>query len=216
MARGRAGPPASVADAQFTPITPIQFREGGPILDTAGARKRLERARRMAERRRSEVETTAGFDRPESDWSGELSSYDNHTADSGSAVEMRSTNLGLINHNESRLGEIDEALARLDEGTYGTCVVCGREIPKARLEAVPWAASCVECGAKRPSTDNDATRRPIEEQVIRPPFGGRDSAHAYDDPGIHGEDIWDELAEYGTANTGQDDEAANAGGIDDW
>ena len=44
--------------------------------------------------------------------------------------------------------EIDQALERLDAGTYGNCLVCGNEIPQERLLAVPWAALCVPCSAK--------------------------------------------------------------------
>jgi DnaK suppressor protein len=40
---------------------------------------------------------------------------------------------------------IDEALARIEEGTYGLCVACGKEIQPKRLEAVPWARHCVTC-----------------------------------------------------------------------
>ena len=42
------------------------------------------------------------------------------------------------------LREIDLALARIDEGTYGTCAVCGAEIPEERLAAVPYATLCIE------------------------------------------------------------------------
>jgi hypothetical protein len=56
--------------------------------------------------------------------------------------------------------------------------------------------------------------RPIEEEVIQPPFGGVDPARAYDDPGVHGEDIWDALASYGNANSPQDDEASYSGDVD--
>ena len=44
--------------------------------------------------------------------------------------------------------EIDQALERLDEGTYGHCIACGVLIPSERLLAVPWAALCVRCSAK--------------------------------------------------------------------
>lgn len=43
--------------------------------------------------------------------------------------------------------DIDSALIRLDEGTYGMCSSCGTPIPAARLELVPWAALCVPCSA---------------------------------------------------------------------
>jgi DnaK suppressor protein len=46
------------------------------------------------------------------------------------------------------VSEIDQALERLDAGTYGRCVRCGNVIPDERLVAVPWAALCVPCSAK--------------------------------------------------------------------
>ncbi len=46
------------------------------------------------------------------------------------------------------LADIDRALAKLDEGTYGTCDVCGEPIPAGRLEALPWATRCVKDAAR--------------------------------------------------------------------
>jgi DnaK suppressor protein len=46
------------------------------------------------------------------------------------------------------VSEIDQALDRIDAGTYGRCVSCGIMIPDERLEAVPWAALCVPCSVK--------------------------------------------------------------------
>ena len=43
------------------------------------------------------------------------------------------------------LQAVDDALARLDDGTYGTCARCGRPIAVERLEALPWAAHCIDC-----------------------------------------------------------------------
>ena len=43
------------------------------------------------------------------------------------------------------LDAVDRALARLDDGTYGTCLRCGKPIAEARLEALPWAEHCIEC-----------------------------------------------------------------------
>lgn len=45
------------------------------------------------------------------------------------------------------LGDVEDAQSRLDDGTYGRCVVCGEPIPAARLEFRPWAATCVEHAA---------------------------------------------------------------------
>lgn len=46
------------------------------------------------------------------------------------------------------VGEIDQALERVDAGTYGRCVICGNAIPDERLEAVPWAAQCMPCSSR--------------------------------------------------------------------
>ena len=45
--------------------------------------------------------------------------------------------------------DVERALAKLDEGSYGTCDACGKPIPEGRLEALPWATLCVEDAAKR-------------------------------------------------------------------
>jgi DnaK suppressor protein len=50
------------------------------------------------------------------------------------------------------VADIDQAMERLDAGTYGRCIVCGTAIPEERLEAVPWAAVCVPCSAKPPKS----------------------------------------------------------------
>jgi DnaK suppressor protein len=53
--------------------------------------------------------------------------------------------LALRDRAEQHLALVDEALARLDAGTYGTCIRCGTAITDARLEALPWAAHCIDC-----------------------------------------------------------------------
>jgi DnaK suppressor protein len=46
------------------------------------------------------------------------------------------------------LGDIDAALKRIEEGTYGVCVTCGAQISPERLEAMPWATLCIDCKRK--------------------------------------------------------------------
>jgi DnaK suppressor protein len=46
-------------------------------------------------------------------------------------------------------GDVVRAFEKLDEGSYGSCDVCGKAIPEGRLEALPWAVLCVEDSAKR-------------------------------------------------------------------
>ena len=54
----------------------------------------------------------------------------------------------IINHTQRLLTQVDEALARMDTGTYGICTNCGRPIAPARLIALPWAALCIDCQGK--------------------------------------------------------------------
>jgi RNA polymerase-binding transcription factor DksA len=67
-----------------------------------------------------------------------------HPADAGSVSEGRSRDIGLLEQIEGELRDVEDALRRLDEGTYGQCVVCGRPIPDDRLEANPTARFDVE------------------------------------------------------------------------
>jgi DnaK suppressor protein len=53
--------------------------------------------------------------------------------------------LALRDHNRQHLEAIDAALARLAGGTYGSCTSCGSPIAPERLEALPWAAQCIDC-----------------------------------------------------------------------
>ncbi len=53
--------------------------------------------------------------------------------------------LALRERAEMHLEAVDRALDRLEHGTYGTCLRCGRSIAEARLEALPWAEHCIDC-----------------------------------------------------------------------
>lgn len=69
-------------------------------------------------------------------------------ADSGQATEERNEVLVHIEQARQRTHLIDEALARMDEGTYGTCADCGATISPARLEVRPLSVRCVDCAAR--------------------------------------------------------------------
>ena len=68
-------------------------------------------------------------------------------AAAASQVFEQQRDLALRDRSAAQLVLVDEALARLDADTYGTCVRCGRAVAAARLEALPWAAHCIECQA---------------------------------------------------------------------
>lgn len=72
-------------------------------------------------------------------------------ADSAQATEERSEVLGQIEVSRQRVQQIDAALGRMDDGSYGICEDCGREIAAARLEVRPLSLKCVECAAKAAS-----------------------------------------------------------------
>ena len=61
------------------------------------------------------------------------------------------------NRNYDKLRLVREALERVDEGTYGQCVACGRDVPEPRLKAVPWTPYCVEDQEKREPKFTPAT-----------------------------------------------------------
>ena len=63
----------------------------------------------------------------------------------GSDSSMRLQNLGQVGEQNKTLQKIDEALHRIDDGTYGICNVCGQLIRKARLQSLPFAHTCMEC-----------------------------------------------------------------------
>lgn len=73
------------------------------------------------------------------------STQPNHLAELGSDVYEQDTTLRMLEKEEDVLLEIDEALRRVDEGTYGVCEMSGKPIPKARLNVIPWARYRVEC-----------------------------------------------------------------------
>jgi DnaK suppressor protein len=66
-------------------------------------------------------------------------STDDATAQQGSAEALEQVTL-----ESQTLEEVEDALKRVADGTYGKCIVCGREIPEARLKAIPWTPYCLE------------------------------------------------------------------------
>ena len=82
------------------------------------------------------------------DGDGELSSVPLHLADLGSDAYEQEMTLGLMESESDELQEIDEALERIDEGTYGVCEECEGGIPKMRLKAIPYTRHCITCQEK--------------------------------------------------------------------
>ena len=74
-----------------------------------------------------------------------VATNDNHLAETATATLGREIDYTLGENSGHVLVDIDAALKRIDDGTYGTCGACGSEIPLRRLEAQPTAALCIDC-----------------------------------------------------------------------
>ncbi|MFF5994933.1 TraR/DksA C4-type zinc finger protein [Lysinibacillus sp. KU-BSD001] len=138
----------------------------------------------------------------------ELSTIDNHPADLATELYEREKDMALKAHNNDELAKVNAALQAMEDGTYGVCAKCQKDIPYDRLSAVPYTLFCIEHAEAR----SVPTDRPVEEQVILPPvdnsFAGRD-----DKDDIHDyEDSFQEVAHYGTSETPSDFE----GDFDDY
>ncbi len=78
----------------------------------------------------------------------ELSSMPIHMADVGTDTFSQDFTLRMMQSGHDTLKQIDEALKRIDEGTYDVCEVCGARIPKGRHQVVPYATLCIRCAEK--------------------------------------------------------------------
>ncbi|MBO7542774.1 TraR/DksA C4-type zinc finger protein [bacterium] len=103
------------------------------------------RARLMGNVEKLEEES---FMNSQKDFSGDISGYKTHIADIGSDASGMELMLGLASNQQKLLQQVNEALARIEDGTYGFCQMCGKPIPQARLEAIPEAELCLNCADK--------------------------------------------------------------------
>ncbi|WP_144510695.1 TraR/DksA C4-type zinc finger protein [Bacillus sp. FJAT-22090] len=127
----------------------------------------------------------------------ELSNYDNHPADNATDLTDKHTRLALRRHYEDEIADIKEALTAMDEGTYGICAECGKEIPLERLKAVPTATTCVEHAQQEVNEEI----RPLEESLLN-----ASTDHPVDnDPRIRDyENSFEILEEVGSSDTPSD------------
>jgi RNA polymerase-binding transcription factor DksA len=95
--------------------------------------------------RLEEIDRTRGTVEIRDQYQGEeLADYDQHPGDQGTETleqEMDATKAAILDQERSL---VEQALERLADGSYGTCVDCGKEIPPARLQAMPEAIRCVD------------------------------------------------------------------------
>ncbi|SCX86820.1 TraR/DksA C4-type zinc finger protein [Alkaliphilus peptidifermentans] len=131
------------------------------------------------------------------EYTEELSAYDNHPADLGTEMFMVEMQGNLENHERYHITEIDRALDKIENGTYGDCNLCGKTIPEERLEILPEANICMECAKdKMPIEAMQGDRgRPVEEKLLAPPFS-RTNMDGKDYTGFDGEDAYQAVARF--------------------
>lgn len=175
-------------------------------------RSETEHYRKLLEKRLGEIGHTIDMmkennEAEQDDYTpSELSNYDNHPAELATELFQVELNYALKVHEENILQDIEGALKRIDNGTYGTCAHCGNEIPAQRLEVIPYAKLCIECE----DTAEDAPRRrhkgkgrANEELVLDAPFG-RKYLNKQEDDEYEGMDQLNDLMKYGSSDSPQD------------
>lgn len=81
--------------------------------------------------------------------SGNDATYSTHMADQGTDAQEREIAFYYVSRDHKYLKHLNEALERIEKGTYGICTACGKEIPYNRLEAVPITRHCIPCKMKK-------------------------------------------------------------------
>jgi RNA polymerase-binding protein DksA len=133
---------ASRAKAQGKAKAKAASRPARPELEKYRARLLEEKARLEAELQDIETRTSRAA---EPDSPSEPSGSDDHPADLASETFEREKDLAIGESVETMLSRVRTALVKIDRGTYGTCDLCGRPIPRRRLEALPFATLCIDC-----------------------------------------------------------------------
>ena len=112
-------------------------------------KKMLPALRRQLEEERAQLVVQA--ERLEADFRDESwkERRSDDEAEIGSAISERERAMSLAQHARTQVATIEEALERMDAGTYGSCVSCGELIERARLEARPQSLLCLECQRAR-------------------------------------------------------------------
>ena len=127
----------------------------------------------------------------------ELSFYDNHPADTGSETFEVEKGRALEANEMSLLDKIDDALRAIDDGTYGKCKSCGKEIDRGRLEFLPYAVNCIKCQDVISAVKTyNSNQRVVEESVIGKPFGHKSRYGDKDEVGFDEEDSYQAVGRF--------------------
>ena len=158
-------------------------RPKGPIKITPfqkGQREKLQALRDLILDSMAGVAKDTLRSRPEG---GEASAFGMHQADAGSDAYDKDFALSLLSQEQDALFEIEEAMKRVDAGTYGLCEMSGKPIPVARLEALPFARYTVEC-----QTEIERTKRHQRSRVPVTSLFGLTDAEEEDGDGEEAEE----------------------------
>jgi YteA family regulatory protein len=152
-----------------------------------------------------------GLENAQRDWPFELSTYDNHPADLGTETFEMGKDLALNENAEANLREVTEALAIIRTDDYGICVTCRQPIPFERLQAIPETRFCVTHTPEQEISD----RRPVEEEVLFPPFGRTSLDANSGNTQFDGEDAWQIVESWGNSDSPAMSENREVHGYDD-
>ncbi len=136
------------------PVSPAHH--DGPATDASGADDDVRSPQFLAEQRVLLAEERASYTKQAEELKAQADSlalehepgdvqFDEEGGEGGTSNVDRELDLVLSGQARAAIAEIDRALGKIDLGTYGVCEQCGRDIPPARLQALPYAALCVAC-----------------------------------------------------------------------
>ena len=138
-----------------------------------------------------------GMTKYNAETASELSFYDNHPADTGSETFEVEKGRALEVNEMSLLDKIDDALRAIDDGTYGKCKSCGKEIDRGRLEFLPYAVNCIKCQDVISAVKTyNSNQRVVEESVIGKPFGHKSRYGDKDEVGFDEEDSYQAVGRF--------------------
>lgn len=89
------------------------------------------------------------------DSAGDLSGYAYHMADAGTDAYAQELESNIASGESETLHQIDDALMRIDDGTFGICDMCGEPINVKRLEVMPYACMCIKCQSEEEKAKKD-------------------------------------------------------------
>ena len=128
--------------------------------------------------------------------SSELSFYDNHPGDTSTELNDIERGMALKKNEQIIIDKIHDSLEDIEKGSYGICKKCGKEIPRERLEFLPYAKYCASCQKEMSrNTSEDLKDRSSEEDVISFPYGSRDRLSPYNNE-YDGDDAYEDVENY--------------------